>query len=95
MFLIEAMVSGGCQVFSAWLVADVAKNSCLYLNCLVICSEAMSSYSVTAVAMSSVKVLWNLLTIRKATALMTLITCSGILALKDNKISRFVRVVIS
>ena len=61
---------------------------------LVVCSEAMSSLSITAVTMSSVEVLWNLLTIKKATALMTLVMCSGILALKDVEISRFARVVV-
>lgn len=65
------------------------------LNCLVICSEATSSFSVTAVAISSVKVLWNSPTIRKATALMMLVMCSGILASKDVEISKFMRVVMS
>ena len=93
MYLMEAVVVN-CQVFSAWLVADAVKNSCLHLNCLVVCSEAMSSLSITAVTMSSVEVLWNLLTIKKATVLMTLVMCSGILALKDVEISRFARVVV-
>ena len=94
-FLIEATISVSCQVFSTWLVADAARNSHSHSNCLVTCSEAMSSFSVTAVAMSSAKELWNLLTIRKATALMTLVMCSGILASNDVEISKFARVVIS
>ena len=93
-FLIEATISVSCWVFSAWLVADAAKNSRLHLNCLVTCSEAISRFSTTTMAMSSAKVLWNSPTIKKATALMMLIMCSGILASNDIKISRFARVAI-
>ena len=93
-FLIEAMILVSCWVFSAWLVADAAKNSRSHSNCLVNCSEVISSFSATTTAMSSAKVLWNSPTIKKATALMTLITCSGILASNDIKISRFARVAI-
>ena len=51
--------------------------------------------TVTVVTMSSAKVLWNSPIIKKATALMTLVMCSGILASNYVEISRFVRVVVS
>lgn len=94
-FLIEVAVLVNCWIFSTWLVVNVVKNSHLCSNCLVICSEATSSLSVTVVTMSSAKVLWNSPIIKKATALMTLVMCSGILASNYVEISRFVRVVVS
>lgn len=92
MFLIVVARSDSCWVFLAWLAVDAARNSRSCSSCLVILSDALRSFSVTTTAISSAKIFWNSPTIKKATALITWITWSSILASKDVEISRFARV---